>query len=631
VSALDLLQGLSQAVWVLLSVLTTIRAIRRPSRASLDIALFFGSLAIVLVYSRLTALLGLPPQPRVGFVALLFLLTTPYLLLRLVHDFGGVRGWIRRAAEAGFIASAVVSIPLVFNDPVPPGTPADPVRLAETLFIVGYFALVAIYAAARAAQLAFASQGMTRQRLRAVATGSYLLGITLLLSGVGAAAPSIAGLTSGLSQLCFLASGLSYGVGFAPPNALRRYWQLPELRAFLARSATIPRSSMAEIIEDLAGVVGRALGARATIGLWDDTAGVLRFGDPKGALPPEVGPSGFIVWRSFASQRPLYVSNVAQAHPENAAGYEKAGVGPILAAPITAGTHRIGVLEVFASREPLFAEDDLEFVLLMAQQAAVVLESRALIDDAARVRAQEETARLKEDFVSAAAHDLKTPLTTIVAQAQLLEMRAEREGRQAELDGIRRLMRETGQLSRLVEQILDASRIERGSFPVHLEDCDLAQLASEVVARDRAGSRRLAIVAEPPVRGRFDPDRIRQLLDNLIDNALKYSPEASPVTIRAWTDGDARLSVTDAGIGIPPEDIPHVFERFRRGSNVDHRRFGGIGLGLFICHGIVEQHQGRIWVQSVPGRETTFQVALPLVPVGEPAPDATTPHEVTSA
>ena len=631
-TALELLQALAQSVWVFLCGVTAIRAIRRPTRSSVDIALFFASLTLVLLYSRLTAALGLPPQPRIGFVAILFLLTTPYFLLRLVHDFGGVRWWIRRAAEAGFFAAAVLSVPLVFGDPVAPGTPPDPTRALATVVIVGYFAFVSIYAAVRSAQLGVAARGMTKQRMQAIAFGSYFLGITLLLAGIGAIAVSINGITGGLSQLCFLASGIAYGVGFAPPNGLRRYWQLPELRAFLARSSTLPRSTMAEIVDDLANVAGRALGARATIGLWDERANVLRFRDPHGALPEEMGPSGFVAWRVFATQDPAYMSDVTAVHPHNAEAYRRAGVGPVLVAPITAGEHRLGVLEVFAPREPIFAEDDLNFVELMAQQAAVILESRALIDDAARVRAQEETARLKEDFVSAAAHDLKTPLTTIVGQAQLLERRAEREGRTLELDGIRRLIRETGQLSRLVEQILDASRIERGAFPIHLEECDLAQLAREVAERDRTGADRVEVVADAPVRGMYDPDRIRQLLDNLIENALKYSPGESPVVVRVGREGDeVGLSVTDHGIGILPEDIPHVFERFRRGGNVDHRRFGGIGLGLFICHGIVEQHGGRIWVESVPGKETTFHVRLPqTITLATGVPGADVGHALAS-
>jgi signal transduction histidine kinase len=625
VTALDLLQGLSQVVWVALAAIATIRSIRRPTRTNGDIALFFLSIGGVLAYSRVAGAFDLPAERELGFLAVVVLLAAPYLLLRLVRDFGGVRASIQRLAEIGLALTVLPTGVLVFGAPAGPAAapvPQDPLRIATIVYLVVYFAAVSVYCAIRSAQLAAASHGMTRQRMQAVALGSYFLGISLLLGGIGAIATAFAPVTGGLTQLCFLAAAVFYGVGFVPPNALRRYWQIPELRSFIARASTLPRATMNEIVDDLASVAGRALGARATIGIWDEPRGVLRFRDPHGALPTEMGPSRFIAWRVFTSQQPMYVDDVSRAHPENALAYRTANVGPVLVAPITAGPRRLGVLEVFAPREPLFAEDDLEFVELIAQQAAVLLEARSLIDDAARVRAQEEAALLKEDFVSAAAHDLKTPLTTIVAQAQLLERRALREGRSAELEGLRRLMRETGQLSRLVEELLDASRLERGAFSLDLEDGDLVELAREVATRDRPGAERVEVVAEGDARARSDPDRVRQLMENLVENALKYSPEESPVTIRVWSEGgDARISVTDRGIGIPVGDLPHVFERFRRGSNVDHRRFAGIGLGLYICRGIVERHGGRIWVESEPGRSTSFHVALPAGGPAEQASD----------
>jgi signal transduction histidine kinase len=104
-----------------------------------------------------------------------------------------------------------------------------------------------------------------------------------------------------------------------------------------------------------------------------------------------------------------------------------------------------------------------------------------------------------------------------------------------------------------------------------------------------------------------------QLLDNLLENAAKYSPSGGEVRVRLWRDGAwARLTVADPGIGIPAADLPHVFDRFHRGSNVDDRHFAGMGLGLFICRSIVEQHGGSIWVTSAgTGRGSTFQAVLP--------------------
>jgi signal transduction histidine kinase len=133
-----------------------------------------------------------------------------------------------------------------------------------------------------------------------------------------------------------------------------------------------------------------------------------------------------------------------------------------------------------------------------------------------------------------------------------------------------------------------------------------------VAERSRTGSERIVQDVAEHLPGAFDRRRIEQLVDNLIENALKYSAEDSPVEVRAWRDGGAvHLTVGDHGIGIPPSDLSQVFDRFRRASNVDARRYAGIGLGLYICRGIVLEHGGRIWVDSTVGQGSTFHVLLP--------------------
>ena len=289
----------------------------------------------------------------------------------------------------------------------------------------------------------------------------------------------------------------------------------------------------------------------------------------------------------------------------------------VLVAPITAGQKRLGVLSVYASRAPIFDEEDLALVQLLADQAAVILESRALIDEAARVKAREEITRLKDDFLSAAAHDLKTPLTTLVMQAELLERRATRTPEApADLDGLQRLKSEAYRLKTLVLELLDAARAEQGRLVGERVPTDVAPYAREVCGRHDTVLHPCAVHVDGdcPVVGRYDPNRILQLIENLVENAVKYSPGGGHVTLRMWredgqpdglSEGEGKssqdwnhITVTDNGIGIPGEDLPNVFERFHRGSNVDDRQFAGMGLGLFICKAIVEQHGGRIWVES---------------------------------
>jgi signal transduction histidine kinase/CheY-like chemotaxis protein len=625
-SADDFIQFMSQALYVLLFAVVAARAVRRPLRANVDVALLFGATALLVTIGWVSQALRLPSDPLVGAFSGALIMAVPYLLLRLLDDFATVPRLVWRGAEAGLVFSVVVLFAL--PSPLPP---------LLTLLLVAYFVALAGYVAQAFVREARRTTGVTRSRMQAVALGTAFLGLTILAAGFIAALPDQAPLWTIVSHLSGLASGLCYFLGFAPPTWLRRTWQEPELRAFLGRAASLPRlPDTLAILQELRAGAASALGApHASVGLWDEPAGVLRFyyesppsdgrldelrrkiaplGVSIAADAVEVQPGQFLAGRVFAEQQALYFENAPREDPGNAAMYAGYGVVAVLAAPITAGERRLGVMLVYAPRAPIFADSDLELVRLLADQAAVILESRALIDEAARVRAREEAARLKDDFLSSAAHDLKTPLTTLLGQAQILERRAAQDGlAPAYLTAIERLVREARRLSRLVLELLDASRAERGQLVSHRESVDLAAEVREGCERLSSERHRCVLDAATPVLGEYDRVRVQQLLDNLIENAIKYSPDGGEIEVRVWSeDGVARLSVRDHGIGIPPDDLPRLFERYHRGSNVDDRRFSGLGLGLYICRGIVEQHGGRIWATSLPGQGTTFHVELPL-------------------
>jgi signal transduction histidine kinase len=605
VTALELVSLLTQAIFVLIFLLVVWGLLRRPTRTSVDIALFFGAISVAIVESLIASAFRLQQVELITDIVALLVIAMPYLLLRLVDDFSDVPFVVKRLAEVGLFLSAVAFI-------ATEGTLPPLILLAVVL----YFAALSLYCAVAFVRASRHSAGVTKRRLQAVALGTLLLGVAILVAGLAPLLPpSIAGLPSGLTQVLALASAIGYFVGFAPPQVLRRAWQEPELRAFLRRAASLPRlPDTPSIVRALQDGAGSTLGARATIGLFDPETNTLKFHDPHGVLPNEIGRSEYLAWRVFETRQAEYFSDAARAHPALASSYRAHGVRSLLIAPISAADQRLGVLEAYTDHEPVFSEDDLDVVRLLADQAAVILESRALIDEAARVRAHEEAARLKEDFISAAAHDLKTPLTTLVAQAQFLERRAETQPTApADLPGLRRIVREAKRLSALVLELLDASRLEQGKLVGEREPVDLVELARDVARRDTYQGRRIKISAGGPVVGSYDPRRIGQVLENLVENAVKYSPDESEIQVDlAQRDGQAYVDVTDQGIGIPPGDLPQIFERFHRGSNVDDRRFAGMGLGLFICKGIVEQHGGRIWVESRVGTGTTFHVVLPI-------------------
>lgn len=603
-TALDLISGLTQAIYVIVFVLVAYRTWRQPTPAHADMTVFFGVTASVIIAQRVVALLGTPPVWETE-AAIALIMSLPYLLLRLVDDFTSVPSLVKRVAEGGLVASILATI--AFGGALPP---------VAALAMVVYFAAVGTYCATQFARAARRSLGVTRRRLDAAALGTVLLASDLLVSGLNAFLPGPAhGVVAALAQLGGLGSAVAYYLGFAPPGFLRRAWQAPELRAFLARAARLPRlPTTLDIVRELEAGAASSTGATARIGLWVEDDGVVRFRQEGEQVAFDVRPGEHLAGRAFAAQKLLYSGDPVRDDAEIAARYRASRIGAIVCVPITAGHRRLGVLALWAERPPIFAVSDMELAQLLADQAAVVLESRALIDDVARMRAREEATRLKEDFLSAAAHDLKTPLTTVVAQAEFLERKALRDpAAPQDLQGLQRIVRESKRLASLVTDLLDAARLEQGRLVAEREPVDLGTLVTEVIARQPAGRHAVEVDVRGAIVGTYDRRRIEQLVDNLLENARKYSPDPTPVCVTVWQhDGEARISVSDHGIGIPAADLPGIFERFSRASNVDDRRFHGMGLGLYICRGIVEEHGGRIWAESQMGKGSTFHVALPL-------------------
>jgi signal transduction histidine kinase len=469
--------------------------------------------------------------------------------------------------------------------------------------------------------------------MQAAAAGSLCLTLALVVAGLGIGLSNFAGLWEELGATVGLASGVCYFAAFAPPTWLRRAWQEPELRAFLASAASLPRlPDLRTMVHELERGAAAALGApAASIALWDaDTRRLHGYYPPPNpeaaAERPDSEPDGDVAWeldpathpvsaRGFVSQRATLITDLLRMDPANAALFTKYNARALLSAPITASTRRFGLLLVYAPRAPVFANSDLELVQLLADQAAVILQSRALIDEAAQVAAREEAARLKEDFLSSAAHDLKTPLTGIVTQAQLLQRRFERDpAAPVDAVGLKRLVEQSQRLRDLVVGLLDVSRLDKAGLVGSRTEFDLRTLVQGALSRAAlADGKRVKVEVGPePVLAEVDAPRFEQVLINLVENALKYSPHDSRVVVRVWQAGaEAHLSVQDRGIGVPLEDQPLVFERFHRARNVDDRRFAGMGLGLYIARGIVEQHGGRIWLDSTHGAGSTFFVALP--------------------
>jgi two-component system, sensor histidine kinase and response regulator len=234
-----------------------------------------------------------------------------------------------------------------------------------------------------------------------------------------------------------------------------------------------------------------------------------------------------------------------------------------------------------------------------------------------RTRDLVEANAAKDVFLSMASHELKTPLTTIKGLSQMLYRLVE-QGEKIDLKSVELLANAARRMEILVNDILNTSLVDAAVFSLHLQAENLSALCHETLAAysaEMGTSLRLEIVeSDLPVN--VDRERICQVLLNLLSNARKYSPPRSPVTIRVGLrDQQAVISVTDQGVGIPPEHLEHIFDRFYRSPEVDVQTGSsvGVGLGLYIARKIVEQHDGQISAISTPGKGSTFTIALPLL------------------
>jgi CheY-like chemotaxis protein len=215
--------------------------------------------------------------------------------------------------------------------------------------------------------------------------------------------------------------------------------------------------------------------------------------------------------------------------------------------------------------------------------------------------------------MSIASHELKTPLTPLKLGLFTMERRIS-AGQPVELASVLKSKRQVDRLAGLVDDLLDASRLDAGKLALHLAPLEVGQLVAEVVDHFRAAFERPFTVEVPRERVwvQGDRDRLEQVLVNLLENAHKYSPAGEPISVTVERlQGEARIHVQDHGIGIPGADQSQVFQRFYRARNVSHRNFGGLGLGLFISHSIAKLHRGSLTLSSSEGHGSTFTMSLP--------------------
>jgi PAS domain S-box-containing protein len=248
----------------------------------------------------------------------------------------------------------------------------------------------------------------------------------------------------------------------------------------------------------------------------------------------------------------------------------------------------------------------------LAEEAQVQLQA----EQAARAAA-EATAREREEFLSVAAHELRTPITSLKGFTELSLRQLDRQG-PLDLPRLRNALqvahRQADKVAHLIDQLLEISRLRRGKLVLDRAPADLVELVQETVNAAQVHTRQhtLTVQAPPDLIASVDAVRLEQVLTNLLDNAIKFSPHGGAIEVEVARPEEqtARISVRDHGLGIPVEERPHIFEQFHQGHALDHR--SGLGLGLYISHQIVARHGGQLLAEFPEDGGTRFVLLLPL-------------------
>lgn len=320
------------------------------------------------------------------------------------------------------------------------------------------------------------------------------------------------------------------------------------------------------------------------------------------------------------------VLETVRDNPELLAIIDALGLQSYMGVPLVARGKTIGAI-TFSSIQPHrhFNQDDLAFAEELARRIALVLDNARLYQEAQEEIAERKQAeaqlreleRRKDEFISMASHELKTPVTSLKGFINLFQRRLAKQADEKTLYYLNRMDAQLNKLTNLITDLLDVSKMQTGQLTYQEEPFDLNELISETVENLQAAtaSHQLFVEASGAVQVVGDRDRIGQVLLNLLTNAVKYSPLADKVIVRLATDAEkAIVSVQDFGVGIAEAHHNKIFERFYQVVDPEEKMSPGLGIGLYLSCEIVRRHGGNMWVESSKGKGATFYFTIPLRP-----------------
>ena len=385
------------------------------------------------------------------------------------------------------------------------------------------------------------------------------------------------------------------------------------------------RTDPKEVFDMILHSVVQLLGeGSASLYIWDEEAGLLRLAENVNVAGNVAGnralrPGEGIVGHVFLTREPLIVNDYQRWEGRTAHGEAK-GLRASLAVPLVRSGRALGVLSIRSyDPEAAYTDDDARMLSLFGDQAAAALTTvEAFGRQRQAVEQLERLNRAKSEFVSIVSHEFRTPLTGIQGFSEM--MRDE----ELSLDEMREyagdINKDAQRLNRMINEMLDLDRMESGRMTMHPERMDLNAVVDDVADRVRPNAPNHTLTLDlqkdlPQITA--DRDRMTQVASNLLNNAVKYSPTGGRITVTTRADGnELRLDVRDEGLGIPPDALETIFERYSRVDSQATKDIQGTGLGLPIVRQIVQLHGGKVWAESELGRGSVFHVVLPLAGSG---------------
>ena len=581
-----LAQDLTALGFVLLGAATFMEWYRHRGRAQAMLALSLVSLAVVAALGPLQTLIG--QSSALGIVTIVAFEISGYFVLRFRDAFLPLSRRARWAATALLVVSCVVgaaAVTVLAN--------ADRTVIA----VVGLEPILAwsIFTGEPIVRFWLASRdvpSVQKARMRALSFGFAVLIAILVVDVLGGSALQ-SPLAIIITQLIALAIVPVIYVSLAPPGMLRRIWRMgeeAELRSAI-QDLLIFSPTRQELAEKAAGWARRLLGAQGAFIV-----------DSQGTLVAGAGINRGEVDEIMSVRKTQRDGGLEQTRPGR-------GAAIVVSLPLTEGTGFLGVTA--GTFTPLFGSDEVNQLQGYASAVTAGLE-RAKVTE--RMAAIEKN---KTQFLNLASHELRGPMTVVRGYVSMLEGGLLGDLNERGLKAVPVISAKVMEMNALIEQMIEAARLEDGALMLRPAEIDLRDVVSEAVeaARPLVDDRHeISLrIPERPVQVRVDAERVRTIVSNLISNAIKYSPSGGTIdcelTARA---GIARVAVKDSGVGIAKEDLPILFTRFGRVSTPHTNHLPGTGLGLYLGRQLARLHGGEITVESAPGRGSTFTLHLPL-------------------